>query len=463
MNKPILKIDVLSSTFAVINSELTAGKKQTFSSADASASATTLTVKSITGFAIKQILLIGEWGQENAEIIKTHTTTSPTGTTITLASALTYAHNQGTQVTLLDFNQVEFSRSATASGTKAVLTTIALQADQTETIYRDTANTTGYGFVRFKDDINTLYSGYSDATPYTGWSGNEVGHLIEYALKRNKITFTDNITHEFCVDEINSCLQKIHGEKKKWSRLQEFDYDLGDTAQGENVFTLPTNMYGYSPKSVVAVHIASEPDLEYKDEQAWNGLLEETNQTTLDGAVTAGDTTLTVDGGLDIDGTTVMIEGQDIIFSNIDTTTGVITGIPASGTGSVTANLSDGSKVWNGEFSEGKPLYYTIKEGNLHFYPLVDDNWDVKNVWLDYWKETPTVDSDADTLDFPRFDMIKHALSASIRWQLKNDGIPDLRDGDYLLFREQLEKMIMMDLNTTNQQRKLKPRVNKIL
>ena len=261
MQKPTLNMDILSKTYQVNNTELTLGKKNTFLKADASASASTLTVKSIIGFTTDQILLIGEWGQEESEIIKTHASSSPSGTTITLASNTVYAHNQGTKVYILDFNQVEISRAETASGSKTTLTTIDLQADQKETLYRDTSNTTGFGFARFKDDINTLYSPYSSATPYAGWSANQVGYLVNFALRQNKTNYTDNITVEFCLDTINSYLEELRGELKRWSSLMEFDYDLGDTSRGENTFSVPSNMYGFSPKSVEAIHIQERQDL----------------------------------------------------------------------------------------------------------------------------------------------------------------------------------------------------------
>jgi hypothetical protein len=62
---------------------------ETFLTAEATAGVSTLTVGNIKNFAINQILLIGELGDENSEIIKTHTATAPTGSTITLLSALT--------------------------------------------------------------------------------------------------------------------------------------------------------------------------------------------------------------------------------------------------------------------------------------------------------------------------------------------------------------------------------------
>jgi len=77
-----------------------------------------LTVKDIGGFAINQILLIGELGAENSELIKTHAATAPTGSTVTLAANLVYAHPIDTPITVLIYDQFEISHSVTETGTK---------------------------------------------------------------------------------------------------------------------------------------------------------------------------------------------------------------------------------------------------------------------------------------------------------------------------------------------------------
>ena len=68
------------------NTNLTLQSIQTVLTADMASGSATLTVKNITGFAINQILVIGNFGNEGAEVIKTHASTAPTGSTITLRS-----------------------------------------------------------------------------------------------------------------------------------------------------------------------------------------------------------------------------------------------------------------------------------------------------------------------------------------------------------------------------------------
>ena len=464
INKPLIDIDVLSKTLIADNTYLTADQKYTYLSADAAAAATTLTVDSIIGFAVDLILLIGEFGTENSEIVKTHASTAPTGSTVTLASALSFDHNQGDKVTIINFDQMEFSQASTATGTKTVLETIAIQADQLNTISRDTTWTTGtrFGFVRLKDTIGTTYSPYSDPVDYTGYASNSVRYIINYALnERNKSGFTDNVTHDFCIEEINSCLAKIKGKRKHWINLQEFDYSLGSLTRGEWRIALPTNMYQYSNKSILAVHYAGEANLEYRDEREWNNELEDTFYTDCPSGATAGDTTLTLTDSTDFKSSgTVMVAGMKITYTG--NSANVLSGIPASGTGSITSNISADAMCWQGDYQEGVPEIYTIKEGYIYCYPLVDSTYTGKNLYADYWKEASSVDSDYDTIDVARFDMVKYYLTASVRWQLKNDGIPDKTDGDYQEFLIRLNQAATTAARSSGQKYKMTPKLNKI-
>ena len=455
MNKPLVNIDVLTKRLIVDNTFFTKDRKSTFLSADISATSGTLTVDSIVGFSTSQILLIGEFGNEKSEILKM---SSATGSTITLASNTVFAHSQGVKIYILDWDQVEFSRNtaATAAGS-LVLTTIALQADSLETIYRDTTNSTGYGYVRLKETIGDTFSGYSDVVPYTGWTDDQVGHLIEYALKRNKTTFTNNVDHDFCIDEINNCLKYIHGKRKKWSKLQEFDYVLGQTEDMEWAFDVPSTMWGSSNKSVLDIHLEQYGSLIYKDEREWNEMLENVRYDTLSAAALdeAIAVVLTNSFGFGDSGTAYS-RGDTITYTANDTTTGTLT------CSALDNALADGSMVWGGDYQEGEPAYYTVKEDKVYIYPMPDSNYDNINVMLDYWKEAPSVDSDADTIDISRYDMVKAYLTAVVRWQKDNDGKVDLKDGDYALFEKKLDDCIRIEMGTTGQKYPWKPKVNKM-
>ena len=109
MPKNILKANILS---------LVANKPTVILDADASAGATSITVKSITGVTTNNILLFRSPGSELAEIVATHASSSPSGNTITLVAAgLVEAHPAGTVITIIPWNQIRFYRGAFYSQT----------------------------------------------------------------------------------------------------------------------------------------------------------------------------------------------------------------------------------------------------------------------------------------------------------------------------------------------------------
>jgi hypothetical protein len=446
------------------NIELIKNKKATYLSDEISAASLTLTVDSIIGFAVNQILMIVEPGNETAEIVKTHTATSPSGNTITLAAATKFSHPQGTKIYIINWDQIEFSWGIGIVST-VVLDTIDIQPDQVETQYSDTVYSSGNYFIRFKNSISGAYSNYSDSIPWEGYGENTVGSIINYALKRNKLQdFTDNVDHDFCIQEINACLKFIRGKLKKWHSLQSFDYSLGTTSLGLNKFALADDMWQYSNKSILALRVGSGLPLTYKDKREWALEMEGVNHTTISAGASVGAVTLTLTDSNNFDDSgTVMIKGQEITYTAVDRSTHVISGIPASGTGSITATLTAADDVWQGAYELGNPDRFTIVEGYVLIWPIPYSTYLYKNVTADYWKEAPSIDSDADEIDIMRFDMVKYWLTWAIRGQLKNDGMRDVTDGDYIMFTDILKDAITLELRVSGQKHRTQPRLNHIV
>lgn len=444
--------------------------------ADAASGVTSFTVKNIDKFAVNQILLVGELGDENSEIVKTHASSAPSGTTITLAAATVRAHPADTKIYVLQYDQIELSHATSTTGSKTTLTTtagsgiVSIEADDVDMVYYETEFSSGYYFARFKNSIAGTFSGYTDPLPYGGWASNQVGYLIAHALKRNKTNFNDDITREFCYSEINAALTLTQGKLKRWPQYQSFNSIFGHTTRGINSVSWPTDIYDTKTRrSLAALRIGAEQGLSLVDPIAFEARLGTAVLTTVRSQASVGATSLAVTNSYDfedsgsvdvfISGTKYSIRYTGVTRDDATGATGALTGIPASGTGSITAIIAAGTNVWQNE-EEGEPDTATVRNGAIEIYPIPDATWDNKNVYGDYWKVATAVDSDGDTIDVGRFDMILEWLSWKIRSMIKNEGKLDYEDGFYQQFKERLSDAIRTTPVVTKN--RMMPKLNKI-
>ena len=253
------------------NKELTEGADYSSLSSAGASAASTISVYSIANFAVNDILLVGEFGQEGSEIIATHATTSPTGTTVTLTSTLVKAHPKDTKVYIIPYNQVAFYNAATVAGSKTTLTTTAIDPEKEETTYADSTGS-GYYFVRWYNSVDNTYGEYSDGIPYSGYESDTVGYIINQSLAETNKTVSDILTYDMLINEVNSCLTYIRGKLKRSSNTQTFNYEL-DAALVEDdyTWTLPTDYYDKnSNKSCMQVWIEDKDNLTYVDKQEFD-------------------------------------------------------------------------------------------------------------------------------------------------------------------------------------------------
>lgn len=434
------------------NSIIVQEAKKSFLSEEAAEGDTEIKVDSQKGFDTGQILLIGELGNETTEFAYTHDSTSPSDKTITLKDSLDYSHSQGTSVYIVPWDEYVFYHAPEKDSDKEKLATLKIQVDDEDTVYVDTSYSDGFYFTRLRNSVDEILSDYSDPIPWKGYDGNTVARCINYALKRNKMdSFTKFIDFDFCIDEINDAINYINGKKKKWSNLQDFNYKLGTMTRGENEFSLPDNVWDYSYKSILDVRAGDGKSLIYKDKREWNDLMVGVVRTEVESI--SEDTSITVENATELDdGGTVMIAGEQIDYDGKSGNT--LTGIDD------TSSISVGDSVWQGDYQEGNPLYYTVYGENLYVYPLTSSTDENKTVFVDFWTEAPEVSSYSDTLDVDRYDMVKHYLTWAIRMEIQNDGVRDTEDGDYLQFRDILVDAIRGDI--TGQHYMEKPKLNTI-
>lgn len=462
-------------------SKLTLNAPQLVLDADAAAGATSITVKSIIGVAINNILLFRDIGNEHAEIVATHASTAPSGNTVTLVAAgLVEAHPAGTTVYVIPWNQIRFYSAATEIDANAAagvgLTALAaaqnIDPTQVDNIYVDTTVTSGFLYHRFSDSINSVNDVYSDPVPYGAFqvqfAEDEVGYILDFVRRKLGHEWDKRFSKQAAMDEINACLRYMQGKLKRFSRYLISDYVVGQTARGVFDYALPTDIYdNETNKSVLQVRIGTATDpLTPLDEKEFDEQMQDTAHTQVRTTAVVGATTLDIDNSYDFDSSgSVNVSTSNtvdaITYTGVtrSATAGVLTGVPATGAGAIGAAHAVDQNVWQNE-EEGQPKYFNVRQGRIRIWPLSDSSWINKNVLMDYNEEVTKVDSESDTIDAGRWDGVKHWLLWQGKAYWRNNGKADLKDDDFILFSDILKAMIRTEVS--GQKFKMTPAINTI-
>jgi len=422
------------------------------------------------GFVDGQILLIGDIGDETAEIAIVNGSPS-VDDGVPLTSVLTLGHAQGVNVTVIDFNQIELSHATTATGSKTLLTTtlgsglVAVQPDTKNQIYNESEFTSGYYFARYKNSGTGVFSSYTDPLVYSGWDANTVGFMIDAALADADEEISSKVTKQDCYNWLNKFLTLVQGKLKRWPEFYAYNAIIGQTVRGENVIVVPTDAYDKNTnKSIIALRVGSGNNLDYLSPGEFQEKLNDVVKNQVRTQALAGDTTLEVDNSYDFadsGSVDIYISGvkYTITYTGVtrSSTAGVLTGVPASGTGSITVTIPVDTYIWQG-MTEGTPEWFTVRNGNIEYWPTSSTY--NENVYSDYSKVATAVDSDGDTIDSQRYDMAQAYLTWRIKMKARNNGTLDMDDGFYLTYKEILNDAIRT--LPSNNLFKIRPSLNRI-
>jgi len=132
--------------------------------ADAAASATSLSVTASTDISIADLLLLEKPGTDVAEVVRIATV--PTNTSLTITTGLKFAHNAEISLTKVDFDKIRIYRSATETGVYSLIATVFVDyhsPDQVTTYYDSAGISTDFYKVDFLNSISSVASELSGA------------------------------------------------------------------------------------------------------------------------------------------------------------------------------------------------------------------------------------------------------------------------------------------------------------
>jgi len=416
---PFLNLKIQNNRLLASHHLLTRYVEKAYLTTDVASGSSTLTIDNINGFAINKVLLLGNFGEPTAEIIKTHASTAPTGTTVTLLSNTVNDHFLGTPVWLIDYDQVEFNRATTLAGSKTILATQTLNADRMESVYADLTNTTGYGFYRFKNSITTTYSSYSDGVNYTGNSVNSVENIVTSALSLTGNTLNDDFAKED--DLINDAweAQKAIINAKDW--VFELEKDTSITlVQGENEYSTASLTYLLkypgNKQGIFSLKVGNRL-LEYVDYRIMDDIHEDFISDYLSADATVGATSITLLNSHSFaeSGTVYLRENENVTYTANTEATGVLSGISAS---AITTLVSSGATVWQ-DVSVGTPNRYTFDDDIIRLDFPPDSTSAGQPLKLTYLKALPQLTSFASNTLVPFYHIMQYFVAHRIELRKK--------------------------------------------
>lgn len=397
------------------NTNLTIGAIRTFLTVNTASGATTLTVKNITSFADNQILVVGEFANEGAELVTINGT--PSGSTITLDSATVFPHSASSPVIVIDFNQVEFSHATTTTGSKIVLATVDMVVDSPDfTRYNDTTYSTGYYFIRFKNSITSLFSDYSDPIPVSGYGLWTARSIIDDALGQINKTTSDVLSDSFAFQQIDNCQTEVLSELKRWSFMQKFDTVIGQLSTGSWRVVIPDDLDDENTnKSIYKIRIGTQQRLTWVDKEKFDEFMVGVAYSTLSGDLLETDTTMSLSDGADFaDSGTVTIGANSYEYTENNSGTLLLTeAITADNT------ATEGDYVFQGA-TQGLPRYWTTYGGYIYYTPNTAPSYDGKNIYMDYYIKQVKITTDSTEIVLPDPSLVSYYLQWKFLKKLNN-------------------------------------------
>jgi len=190
--------------------------EKTYLAAYVPAATSALAVKNSDRFVNNKMIMIGNLGYEQTEIL---TTVVPANsTTVNVASPTVFAHNIDDPIYLLRYDRIRFFSSPSVSGTKTQIADVLIDVtnEEEKTYYEDVgAPTTTYYWVKYRNSITGEETEYSDFIRADGVDEESIGAAVERAARRLKDPGFNLISPDMYIDFANEVNDDLTPQTEK--------------------------------------------------------------------------------------------------------------------------------------------------------------------------------------------------------------------------------------------------------
>lgn len=391
-----------SPTLYVKNEDLISylGKELTYLTVAATAAGTSLAVQDNRGLANNHWIGIGKPGIERSEVVRINAAVTA-GTALT-TTAMVFAHPIDTPVIKLPGDKIEFFYAPTKSATKSSLGSAQdFDYDDEYSRFTDPANTSGYFWVKIYNSQTAAYvSDYIGGWSYSGATIRTSGGIRRAALGREGERISSLISEEFLNDEMDLFRNFIKDETNI-----DIDQDTSlSLVASKQRYAIPAGVKASeSGGAVIDMVIGSYGSLKPISWTEYVSKLKGIKHSNASLDASVGATTITIDNSYDFDdpssGTASFIaKGVTSTYTTNTESTGILSGIPASSTGSITTAISVDDDIWQG-ITEGIPTEFCVWDGYAYLWPIASTAYAGLPIQIDFFHDATTVLQSTDPFD----------------------------------------------------------------
>lgn len=219
--------------------------EKTYIASPVQAGTKNISVKNADRMPQNSLILVGEMGMEQSELIKADT--GGTQTSIVSTTNLLFSHTTDEPLYKMRYDQVLFYRASSIDGTYTLIATEEIDVDNRDnkTEYQDLGGT-GSSFykTKYRNSVTFEESEFSDTISAEGYARYSIGKVIDTTVKRLKDYSYSILSSDDYVAIANEVNDDITGQSER-----PYDFlkvsKLLDRVASQSYVNLPTNYFKF--------------------------------------------------------------------------------------------------------------------------------------------------------------------------------------------------------------------------
>ena len=219
----------------------TDGLEKTFLTATAQSNANSFKVQNADRIPTGSLIMLGEMGMEQTEVLTT--ASGATNTTLSTTGNSKFSHAPDEPVYKLRYDKVMFYRSTAADGTYTLIATVDIDVDNRnlKTEYQDLLGSgTSFYKTKFINSLTSEETEFSDYISAQGYQKDTIGKVIDSVVRRVKDTGYTILSSEDYLDIASEVNNDIESQSERPYNFMRKPSSL-DRVANQNYVDLPAD------------------------------------------------------------------------------------------------------------------------------------------------------------------------------------------------------------------------------